>query len=492
MRYAPLVPKTFPYTRLADGLVPKTFLYTRLADDLERQIRTGVYRVGEKLPSVRQLKRERGVSLATVTQALAALEIRGLVAARPRSGYFVSFPNRSLPSPPLRPLRMRPRKVPLPLLADDFVTASANKTMVPLGGAVLSPQLLPLKHLARIAKEKASLRERVFASYGAPAGAPELQRSIAKRLLKIGLGVTSEDIVVSAGCMDAIRLALLATTKPGDTVALESPTFFGFLQLVRDLGLYALEVPTDPQHGIDLPSVQTALQKHSVKAIIVTPNFQNPTGAVMPDQNKRELGKLAKRYRATIIEDDIYGDLQFGNKRPAPLASLVDCDIVYCSSFSKTLTPGLRVGYILPFVHQDKIRRLKLSGTITSPSLNQLVIAEYLQTGAYERHLRTLRVHLKNQVGAAHRALAESLPPGTQITTPKGGFLLWIRLPAPANSLELYEQMQRQGISILAGPLCTTNTRYRNSLRVSCGYPWNNKLDAAIAKIAKAVRAQLR
>ena len=467
--------------------MPRSYLYSKLADDLELQIRSGVYRAGERVPSVRQLKQERGVSVATITHALAELEARGLVEARPRSGYFVSFTANRLRAPDLKKHRVTPRRVPLPHLADDFVTASADTKLVPLGGAVLSPDLLPLKHLTRTIREVAGRRERVFGLYGPPSGAPELQRAVAKRLLRIGVPVTADEVVITSGCMNAIQLALLAITKPGDVVALESPTFFGFLQLVRDLGLYALEVPTDPQTGIDLQSLHKALAKHTVKALIVTPSFHNPTGAAMPEDHKTELAVLARHFKVTIIEDDVYGDLHYGARRPSTLAGSPDSDVLYCSSFSKTLAPGLRVGFLVPGQHLDRVRRLKLSGTITSPPLNQLTVAAFLRSGAYERHLRQLRGKIKIQVAAARRALGQHLPAGSEVTSPTGGFLLWTKLPRGVDSVALYEEMKVAGISFCPGPLCASDAKYRNYLRISAGYPWTRSFEQAIAKLGQAL-----
>ncbi len=470
----------------------RKFLYRQLADDLALQIKRGVYRAGEKIPSIRILKTERGVSLATVTHALAELENRGLIESRPRSGYVVAFPSAKLPYPDLKSHRMRPRKVPVPHLADDFVTDAANQRLVPLGGAVLSPSLLPLKHLARLIRTVSTKREQILASYGSPAGASELRREIAKRHLRLGVPIDPEDIVITTGCMDAIRLALLAVTKPGDIIALESPTFFGFLQLIRDLGLLALEVPTDPQHGIDLTSLKQAFHKHSVKALIVTPNFQNPTGAAMSLENKQNLVDLARRYKVTLIEDDVYGDLQFGPKRPVSLASLAANQVIYCNSFSKTLTPGLRIGWVTSPLHMDRLRRLKLSGTIASPLLNQLVIAHFLQAGSYERHLRHLRGALESQLESISRALSVHLPQSAQITSPLGGFLIWVKLPNPIDTLALHQDMKRKNISILPGALCATDAKYRRYLRISCGYPWSPKLEAAIRTLGKTVQRHLR
>ena len=461
------------------------FHYVALADDLEQQIKSGVYRSGERLPSIRKLHRERSLAVSTVGQALAELERRGLVEARPRSGYFVSR-SRRLPAPPLRRHRMRPRRVPLPHLADDFVTASADPRLAPLGGAVLSPELLPLKQLGRLTREVSHFAARSFSQYGPPAGAPELRRQIAKRMLELGLATTEDDVVISSGCMDAIRLALSAVAKPGDVIAVESPTFFGFLQLVRDMGLFALEIPTDPATGIDVASLDKALDRHDVKALIVTPNFQNPTGAVMPDAAKKEVARLAQRHRITIIEDDIYGDLYFSRARPKPLASLAgSADVIYCSSFSKNLAPGLRVGWLVPgSKHLDRVRRLKLSSTITSPPLNQLVLAEFLEAGSFDRHLRRLRGRLKTQVAAVLDRLADVLPPSATVTTPDGGFLLWVGLPKGTDSLELYERAAAQDVSILPGALCAVDAKHRGCLRLSCGHPVTPRINDALGRLA--------
>ena len=412
--------------------------------------------------------------------------------ARPRSGYFVAA-NKTIATPQVKRHRVRPRRVPLPHLADDFVTASADQTLIPLGGAVLSAELLPLKHLARLTREVASDPAKCFARYGPPAGAEELRRQIAKRMLTQHMSVTTDEVVVSSGCMDAIRLALLATTRPGDVIALESPTFFGFLQAVRDLGLYALEIPTDPQTGIDIDALGRALARHQVEAVIVTPTFQNPTGATMPDDAKRELGRLAKRHKVTIIEDDVYGDLPFELPRPTPVAALSDADVIFCSSFSKTLTPGLRIGWLLPGKHLDRVRRLKLSGTITSPAVNQLVIAAFLETGAYDRHLRKLRSALKSQLQAMRACLAEHLPPGSSVASPSGGFLLWARFEEGLDAHALYGEAQQNGISVLPGTLCATDAKYNNCLRLNAGYPYSDAIEQALITIAelssKLVRA---
>ncbi len=451
-------------------------LYAALADRLAAQIRSGVFRPGERMPSIRTLHRESALSISTVNHALAELERRGMVEARPRSGYFVRAAS-TRAAPAITSHRVRPRTVPHRLLADTFVTDSADPNLIPLGGAVLSETLLPLKQLTRIAKDVARRATRAFASYGPPAGAPELRRALARRLSSLGLEVPAEGVVVSAGCMNAIGLALSAVTKPGDLVALESPTFFGFLQLVRAMGLQAIELPVDPQSGLDLEATARCFAEHPVRAMVVTPTFQNPTGACMPDDAKRRLGALAKRHRVVLVEDDVYGDLYFGRRRPPPLAALApSADVIYCASVSKNLAPGLRVGWLVPGRHLEAALRAKLSNAITSPGLNQLVVADVLEAGAFDRHLRRLRAALTTQVAAVGQRVDLAFPPHVKVTRPGGGFLLWLDLGPGVDALELYARAAERGVSLLPGPLCALDGKYKRCIRLSCGHPTSEAL----------------
>ncbi len=466
------------------------FRYVALADQLERQIRAGVFRPGDKLPSIRTLHRERGLAIMTVSRSLAELEGRGLAEARPRSGYVVRYAEGAIRAPAAQLRRGRPQRVLAPHPADDFVSSSANPRLVPLGGAVLAPELLPLKHLQRLIKEVVKRPARAFAAYGLPAGAPELRRAIAGRIVPFGHELTADEIVVTSGCMDAVRLALQSVARPGDTVAVESPTFFGFLQAIRDLDLLALEVAVDPTTGIELPWLAREIARHPVRALIVTPTVQNPTGACMPDASRLELLALARRQGVTIIEDDVYGDLYFGERRPSSLSALdPEADVIYCTSFSKTLAPGLRVGWLAPGRHLDRARRLKLSGTITSPAISQLTLAKYLASGAYERHLRRLRPRLRTQLGAARRALAAWRLPGIEVTDPAGGFLLWVRLPRGIDAVAVAGEALRQGIAVMPGTLCTLGSGYRDCLRLNCGNPWTRSFDRAAHALGEIVRA---
>jgi DNA-binding transcriptional MocR family regulator len=466
-------------------------LFQKLASDIEAMIARGSFRPGDRLPSVRTLEVERGLARGTVCQALAELEARGLVEARPRAGYFVR-PRRVLTAPKTDPVPSRARRVPLPHLTDAFVAASAEPSLVPLGGTVLAPAILPLRQLTRLGREVLAGDGSVFTSYGPPAGDSELRRQVGRRLVTLGVRAAQEDIIVTSGAMNAMRLAVAIATKPGDTVAVESPTFFAVLPMLRDAGLLVVEVATHPATGVDLESLAEIASQRPLAAAIVTPSFHNPTGASMSTQSKRTLLDLARRHRFHLIEDDVYGDLYFGARRPRPLASLASPtdDVFYCSSFSKTLAAGLRVGFLVNRTHRAALARAKLSSTISSPIFNQRVLAGFLASGAYDRHLRKLRDALRRQVAAATQSIARNFPSGVEVTAPGGGFFLWVRLPGRRSGLAVYERAVEEGVAILPGHVCAIDDRYADYIRLSCGHPWSEALERGMCRLGEIIRAQ--
>lgn len=458
--------------------------YARLAAELAAQIADGTYRPGDRLPSVRGLRSQKKISAATVCRAFEEIERRGLVEARPRSGWYVRAQDAALDSPPMRGRLSAPKKITLHELTDSIVATTGTKGLVPFGGTSLAPSLLPTKLLNRITRTVLRAQPDVLVRYTDPTGVPSLRRAIAKRT-----GVSAEDVVVTSGCMEAIRLSLMAATEPGDLVAIETPTFFGFLQLVRDLGRRAIEVPVDPATGLDVHLLAEAAAEHRIRALLVTPNFQNPLGALMPVREKKRLVALAARHRFVAIESDVYGDLAHDGTRPPPLAQFDDKGVVMtCSSVSKTLAPGLRVGWVVsPQPALDRVRALKLSGSICSPPLNQHVVADVLSSGAYDRHIARLRPALAAQVAAATRAIERSFGAKTKLTRPTGGYVLWAQMPADVDTAAGYEAALSAGVAFVPGVVCGLGRRHKSALRLSCGHPWSDRLESGIERLAEAI-----
>jgi DNA-binding transcriptional MocR family regulator len=361
--------------------------------------------------------------------------------------------------------------------------------LLPFGAALPATQLLPVKQLSQSTKAIAGKYFRgAGLNYGPPGGTPELKRQIANRTIGYGHHIEEEKILITSGCMDAIQLCLRAIAKAGDVIITESPTFTCYLQLIEDMGLKALEIPTSPRAGIDLIALEIALKKNKVAGCILNPNFQNPLGYQMSDDAKLQFVEIMARHQVPIIEDDIYGDLYFGDSRPRSLASFNQKGtVLYCSSFSKSLAPDLRVGWVIPGKFKNSISRLKFNSSIAPPKLNQLIIADFLHKGLYDRHLRKYRNALKNQVSNTALAIARYFPDDTKISAPYGGYILWVELNKNIDGIELFHQARKEKIFIIPGAIKSCTGKFKNCIRISCGHPWDVKLEKGIMRLGEII-----
>jgi DNA-binding transcriptional MocR family regulator len=405
-------------------------LYLHIAENIEQQIMDKVLNIGDKLPSVRVLSKEHGISISTALQAYYHLEGMGLVESRPQSGYFVRFnpsrfPQKIEKSNPLQTVRTKNVEAIITEVYDDFRMEGITRFSL----SVPAPEILPIAKLNKSMMQ--ALRELPASgtSYEQLQGNELLRRQVARWSIHSGSHFQADDLITTAGCMNAIAYSLMALTKRGDTIAVESPVYFGVLRFAQSLGLKVLELPTDPDTGVDPDDVKKALQKHDIKACFFVTNFSNPLGYCMPDEQKEQLVKLLSRHGVPLIEDDLYGDVYFGKKRPATCKSFdEEGNVLLCSSISKTLAPGYRVGWVAPGKYMEKIKRLKLYHSITSATAQQAAIANFLATGRYEYHLRQLRQTLHSNSLQFIRAIGEYFPEGIKLTNPKGGFILWAEL----------------------------------------------------------------
>ena len=457
--------------------------YLKLANDLEAKIRLGRYKAGEKLPSLRAMRQRTGRSISTVYHAYAELEQRGLVDVREKSGFFVRpLIDRSLPRPASDKKIIRPHRVAINAMATMLQQASSNQTMLPFGTALPGPELLPKKQLAREvrrAAEKYASGELI--GYCHPTGHKPLCTEIEKRMVGCFNSAHGDEVVVTGGCLSAIDLCLRTVAKAGDIILVESPTFLCYLQLIEDLNMQALEIPVDSDSGIDLALMQRALDEHEVVAALLNTNFHNPLGYVMEDAAKRELVDIFARKKIPIIEDDIYGDLYFGETRPLPL-KVYDREglVLYCSSFTKTLAPDLRIGWTVPGIFREKIKRVKFNSSVASQQLMQDVIAGFLASGAYERHLRKMRNALKKQLANLLQAIVKYFPQGTRVSAPRGGLCLWVELDQHLDGMVLFDRAWEKNITIVPGSLCSASENYRHCIRLNFGYPWSEESEQGI------------
>src|SRR5262245_15824392 len=353
--------------------------YEQVALEFSTLISRGVLRPGDRIPSVRKACQQYRVNAGTILQAYGQLEARGLIDARPRSGYYVRAREAGWA---LEPAISSPgrgsTRVDVANLVFEVLASIKDLEIVPLGSAFPSPELFPLQKLNKIAAAAARRLPTWSSISDLTPGNAELRRLIALRYLESGLAMSADNVVVTSGAMEAINLCLQAVTRPGDTIAIESPTFYSTLMAIERLGLKAVEIATHPRNGIDIASLREALDKHDIKACIFIPTFQNPLGSCMPEESKRELVGLLAQQGVPLIEDDVYAELYFTPSRPRP-AKVFDGDglVLHCGSFAKCLAPGYRVGWAVPGRFKGAVERLKFMTTLTTASLPQVAIAEY-------------------------------------------------------------------------------------------------------------------
>jgi DNA-binding transcriptional MocR family regulator len=465
----------------------KVHLYEEVADKIAKQIETGTLKPGEKVPSVRKLNSQMGVSISTVLQSYRLLEDKGLIEARPQSGYYVRLRPRELPPEPhMSSPRLAATKVDMCELALEVHEAFMNPDILPLGAATPSDELLPTTKLYRLLGTVARKYGTASNRYDTPQGNLELRRQIARRSLDWGCNLSAEDILITVGCSEAMNLGLRAVTRPGDTVAVESPVYFGFLQILESLNLKAVEIPTHPREGMCLGSLEQALKRQTIAAVFASGNFQNPLGTLMPEKNKKELVELLAQRDIPLLEDDIYGDLYFQGSRPRTLKSFdKKGTVILCSSFSKTISPGFRIGWIVPGRERDKVRRLKLTNSISTATLPQMAIAEMLANGGYDRYMRRVRKVYASQVQIVTQAVRRYFPEGTKVTRPTGGTVLWVEFPGKVDTIELYRRALAKRISIVPGPLFSPKRQYSQCIRLNCGHPWTEKLEEGMITLGQ-------
>jgi DNA-binding transcriptional MocR family regulator len=467
-------------------------LYNRLADHVAQSIERGIYQPGDKLPGIRRTSSSEGVSPTTVVAAYRHLETEGYLESRPRSGFYV-LPRRT--ERLAEPAISRPTPQPNPISGQSLVLRllqNINRPgIVQLGANIPHASYLPNKAVNR-ALGSISNRDHDWSSrYEIPPGLSRLREQIAKRMASRGCLCHAEEITITAGCHEALFLSLKSVTEPGDVVAVESTTYYGLLQVLEALGLKALEIPTHPREGISVDALADALNEWRVKACVVIPNFSNPLGTLMPEDQRQALVKLIDRHRGlTLIEDDIYGDLSYEPRRPGVLKSLESAgNIIHCASFSKSMSPGLRVGWIVSAPLAERLSYEKFVSSCAVPTANQLAVAHMLSSGKYERHLRTMRSDLRLAMNRLIDRVTQHFPDGTYLTRPNGGLALWLELPEQVDATALSTLALEQNVSIAPGPMFSPTGKYRNCLRLNAAVEWSPRVEQAIKILAAMTRA---
>ncbi|WP_259067897.1 PLP-dependent aminotransferase family protein [Mucilaginibacter sp. X4EP1] len=452
------------------------FLYIEISNQYAKLIRNEVLKPGDRLPSVRMLCKERRIGMNTAKRVFLELEGQSLIESRPQSGYFVSrLPSQRLPLPEVsRPQQAASRNEPEELIHKVYANMGKNDlTLFSMG--VPSDELLPLAKLNKEMMRATRELQDSGTGYEQLQGNEKLRRMIAARSLLWGGSLHEDDLVTTAGGMNALSFCMMALAKPGDIIAMESPCFSGILQLAASLGLKVLELPTHPTTGIDMEAFKKAIPH--INLCLLVPNFNTPLGSCMPDEHKKEVVELLSKHQIPLIEDDIYGDLYFGAQRPKCCKSFDKEGIVlWCSSISKTLAPGYRVGWVAPGKYKEQILKLKLVHAISSSSITQEAVASFLKSGRYENHLRKLRKILQSNYLNYIQTITEYFPPGTKTSRPQGGLALWVELDEKINTTALFDRAMKQKMSFGPGRMFTLQNQFENCMRLSLGLPWSEEI----------------
>lgn len=468
-------------------------LYEQVADELITRIEGGYYTSGQRLPSIRVLAQEHNVSISTVQEAYRILEERGFTEVRPKSGHFVRARHHTAHLPEVSSLPQRPVEVSVWRNILNMLNADEAENMLNLGWAIPdlhSPTLKPLSRDLNDINRRLGLR---CLSYDYVRGNEELRRQIARLGVDSGLQLHPDDILVTSGCQEALACSLRAVTKPGDIVAVDSPFYFGAVQTIEASGLKAIEIPSHPETGTSLEALELALAQWPVKVLVLTPTCNNPMGYSMPEEHRPKIIELCNQHDIVLIEDDIYGDLSFQYPRPRSLKSYdTEGRVILCSSFSKTLAPGLRVGWVAPGRYLDQVLHMKYVSSISTPTLPQMAIAEFISQGAYERHLRKMRANYQRGRDVMIDLIQRYFPEGTRMTYPQGGFVIWVVMPKTINTMELNRRANSFGISIAPGELFTTSNKYKNQMRLNYTHCPSTEVEEAIRTLGRLSKEMLQ
>lgn len=406
----------------------KTYRYEIFTAIIEEQIHSGILQSGDKLPSIREIKKRYHLSISSVQSGFEYLMIKGLVESSPRSGYFVAeqrvenIPKAKTELPPV--VRDEEFMKNILLTSKRISESSSFNTAVP--GDLLIPQKLILRTMQEVIREKGAALLRYYPSNGLET----LRKQIAKQMGIYGCRFNPDELIITDGALQALTIALSSVTKAGDVIAVDSPCVFSILEVIGNLGLKVIEIPVHYRTGFDTEYFRKVCAENNIQALIVTPNFHNPTGIMMSDSTKKQVLEVAEDHQVCIIENDLYSDLYFEEKRPSSIKSFDKKGVVMMySSFSKTLAPGIRLGWLYAGSLYAKAERTKFAlGRSVSPLYQELIL-RLLQGNSYERHLRSFRKELNRQANQLLDVLRKSFPQGSYFHKPQGGYSIWAQMP---------------------------------------------------------------
>ncbi|VFA41057.1 aminotransferase-like domain-containing protein [Chryseobacterium indologenes] len=448
-----------------DCIIMKPYKYEIFTKSIEEQIRNGLLQPGDRLPSVREIKERYQLSTSSVQSGFEYLMITGLAESRLRSGYFV--PQRKEENIPeartMLPVVVRDEVFMKNMLLTSRRTSEPASFNTTMPGDLLVPQKLILRTMQEVIRKKGAALLRYYPSDGSGA----LRKQISKQMRMHGCLLNPDEIIITDGALQALTIALRSVTKAGDVVAVDSPCVFSVLEVIANLGLKVIEIPVHYRTGFDTDYFRKACSEHNIKALAVTPNFHNPTGILMKDETKKEIVNIAETHEVCIIENDMYSDLYFEGKRPSCIKSFDTSGIVMMySSFSKTLAPGIRLGWLYAGNFYSKSERARfILGRSVSPVYQELILS-LLENNSYERHLRSFRKKLNHQAVVVLDCLRKFFPEEAYFHRPQGGYNIWGQLPEKTDMKKFYHYCENNSIMFTPGNTFSPTSRYSHHFRV--------------------------
>jgi DNA-binding transcriptional MocR family regulator len=448
-----------------------------------RQIASGEWPAGSKLPSIRAMSRMFEASITTVQHALADLEADAYVSTIPRVGYFVTASGQPKTASgfDFSSVTVNVNHAVVTMLAQ-----AASRKSASLNSAVLHSELTPHVLLNKCLAALTSKADNSLTSLVAPPGLPALRRRIAGLMLTRGVVCGPDDVLVTSGDTIALELALEAIAPKGATVAIETPTYYGILQTIERLGMRALPIRTHGEHGIDVDHLEEALKLKKVAVIFLNPTLQNPRGFIMPDATRARLSQVAREADVPIIEDDIFFDLVPESERPRAIKSYDSSgQTIYCSSFSKTVAPGYRVGWCVAGKYREAILAQMFSRNLAVSSLAQNVLNEFIGRGYMDEHCNRLRTQLASIGGFFAALVRTDFPIGTVYVPPRGGFIHWIELPLHTDMAALESLAIERGCHVAGTGIFFADGYATTGMRICLGMTLSADVIATLKVIAE-------
>ena len=463
-----------------------SYLYQQVIQMILTMVEQKSLLPGEKLLSLRTMAHNLNVSVPTVKQAYQLLEAQGWVVAREKSGYFLSTRREANVYPKRTQLPNKPVVVNKQALIEQVYSGIHQPHTVPLGIANPIAVAGTEQVLAKLMRRAMKQAGHELINYGPMDGLESLKKQIVRRYLDMGLAIDMAELVITNGAQEALAIALQAVTTKGDVVAVESPCYFGIVELVESLGLQAIEIPVCHDDGIWLEDLEKALDQHDIRACVFSTSINNPLGSFMPDSRRAELVALLESRDVVLIEDDVYGDLYFTEQRGIPAQAFSRKGMVItCSSFSKTAAPSYRVGWMVAGQFVAKAKRIKRALSCSSSLMNQWALAEFLSSGGYERHLKLVRKRLMENRDRMVQTVRQAFTDDIRVSRPQGGCVLWLDLGKQVSGAALFQRALENGISITPGTLFSASNRYQHCIRISYGLPWSNDVEQAVYQLGR-------